>query len=358
MAISNPPAYLQAGTYTASLDRLNLVSCRFVPTTVNNSDVAARGGVLPGGAGRQFNFSMTNWDVTVGKGAAVVENTFTSQGGDYTALNPASQVLTVTASSPTTNRIDIIGVRIQDAFYSGALNQGDLAVVQGTPTAGTPADPTLPSTFLPIVRVTVNAATSTGTLTDLRKRTSIAGATYFPFTPQLTDSGTVVGETQMLVAAGAYPARLRVWDGTAWRGITSLSFDNPAQTGSGALAAGGDLIVASLSVADPGFGYKLRVGGGLEWVIPTATSPNLLMCAAINLDSTSFGTNEQIRAYMTSASVGGSFTQPSVAVPEVSTVAQSGAHTVRLIAHNFSGIGFSVPAAGAATKLSVELVPT
>src|SRR5262245_60135897 len=103
--------------------------------------MTARGGFLPGQASRVANFSMVNWDVTVGPFAAVVENTLAAQAGEYIVLNTSNTVVTVTASSPTTNRIDIIGVRVQDAFYSGALNQGDVVIVQGTPTAGTPSDP-------------------------------------------------------------------------------------------------------------------------------------------------------------------------------------------------------------------------
>lgn len=356
MAILNPPAYLQAGTYPASSDRLHQTSARFIPTTLSTSDVAARGGVLPGQGARNFSSSMTNWDVTIGKGVAVVENTFTAQGGDYEALNTASQVLTVTASSPTTNRIDIIGIRIQDAFYTGAINSGDLAVVQGTAVAGTPADPALPSSFLPLWRVTVNAGTTTGILADLRKRTNIMGAVYQPFTNQLPDVGTVVGELQLLGASGVYPARMRVWDGSAWRGMTPYQFDMPAQSASGTLVPGVDVTCFSVSVADPGYSYKLRAVGTLGWSIPTANQPNLLIGAAITIDSTAFGTGEMRRGYMISASIGGNFTQPSVTASGNSAV-QTGAHTVRMLVRNFSGINFNIPAAAVESGLSLELVP-
>src|SRR6187549_3393748 len=141
MAVNNPPAYLQAGTYPAALDRLYQTSTRFLPTTLNTTDQAARSGILGGQSGRQGNASVTNFDVSVGCFAAIIENTFTTNGGDYAVFSDNTQVLSLTASSPTTNRIDIIGVRVQDAFYSGAVNSADLVAVQGTATAGTPADP-------------------------------------------------------------------------------------------------------------------------------------------------------------------------------------------------------------------------
>jgi len=357
MAISNPPAYLQAGTYPAALDRLHQISARFVPTALNTSDTACRSGVLPGQGARAFAFSMTTWDVTVGKGVGVVENTFGSQPGDYSVINLQNQTLTVTASSPTTNRIDVIGVRVQDAFYTGVVNSADLAIVQGTPSAGAPAVPALPASFLPIVQVTVNAASTTGVLTDLRKRTGLAGAVYAPFTAQLSDAGTVVGEMQIIPATAPYPMRLRVWDGSAWKGVTPYSFDTPAQSGSGALASGAEMILASLSVPDPGFSYKLRVNGSAAWTIPTATSPNLLIAAGTTLDSTALSSGQIQRGYQTSASIGSNFTQPTAHVATDSTAAQTGAHTLRLIVHNFAGIAFSIPAAADDTVLSAEMVP-
>lgn len=360
MAILNPPAYLQAGTYPASSDRLHQTSARFIPTTLSTSDVAARGGVLPGQAARNFSSSMTNWDVTIGKGVAVVENTFTAQGGDYEALNTASQVLTVTASSPTTNRIDIIGIRIQDAFYTGAINSGDLAVVQGAAVAGTPADPALPSSFLPLWRVTVNAGTTTGILADLRKRTNIMGAVYQPLTNQLADVGTVVGEVQILGAAGVYPARMRVWDGSAWRGVTPFVFDRPAQAGSGTLPVGGSgSVIASVSVPDPGYAYKIKGAGSLSWAVIAASSPGNLLQGSVTLDSTTYNVGVISGAYEVSESLGAGFSQPSCAVPLGATAAQAAgsAHTVRLIARNTGGTNMTLPVDAFGTYLTVEVVP-
>lgn len=357
MSIDNPPAFLQAGSYSASRDRLHLISARHVPTALNTTDAAARSGILPGGSGRQANFNMTNWDVTVGRFIGVIENSFASQAGDYQVLNTASQVLSVTPSSTTTNRIDIIGARIQDAFYSGALNQGDLAVVQGTPTAGTPSDPSLPSSFLPILRVTVNANTSTGILTDLRKRTSLAGAVYQPFTNQIADSGTMVGEMQLLPAAGVYPARLRVWDGSAWVGISTYEFASPTQTGSGTLSVGGTgATIMSVSVADPGYAYKLMVSGSLDWAVVAASSAGNQLVCAVTLDNTAYNAGVITQGFAISHSLGASFNQPTAQAAPDTTATLTGAHTIRLIARNSGGTSYTLPVS-AATNLSVTMVP-
>lgn len=361
MAIVNPVAYLQAGTYPASLDRLHQISMRFLPTTLSTSDIACRGGVLGGQSARQFAYSMTNWDVTVGKGAGLIENTFTSQGGDYSAFNTANQVLTVTASSPTTNRIDIIGVRVQDAFYTGAVNSGDLAIVQGTPAAGAPSAPALPASFLPLLQVTVNAGTTTGVLTDLRKRTAVMGAVYQPFTAQVADNGTAIGEIQLLPATAPYPARLRVWDGTAWKGVTSWNFAMPTITPLNPLTPGGTgHVAASISVPDPGFIYRLRCSGSLDWVMVNANQPLHPISCTVNMDDTNW--NGGIISYGStwSISIGAAVTQGTCFAPTEHTADLTGAHTIRLIARN-QGVGqnmaIKTPDAFRTTSLAVQLVP-
>lgn len=361
MAIANPVAYLQAGTYPASLDRLHQISMRFLPTTLSTSDIACRGGVLGGQSARQFAFSMTNWDVTVGKGAGLVENTFTSQGGDYSAFNTANQILTVTASSPTTNRIDIIGVRVQDAFYTGAVNSGDLAIVQGTPAAGAPSAPALPASFLPLIQVTVNAGTTTGITADLRKRTATMGSVYSPFTGQVADNGTMVGETQILAAAGVYPARLRTWDGSAWRGVTNYAFAPPAITALASLAAAAQHIAASVSVADPGFSYKLRTSGSLDWGMVNASQPDNPLSLSVTLDNTAYngGVISRGNAYSPNVLAGNQPAHTAIA-PTAHTAAQTGAHTVRLIARNSAAVQpmviFALDTMNT-SSLTVELVP-
>lgn len=361
MTILNPSAFIQAGSYSALSDRLHLNSCRFLPLGSSVTAMTARGGFLPGQSNRIANFSMTTWDVTVGPFAAVVENTFAAQAGEYIVLNTSNTVVTVAASAPTTNRIDIVGVRVQDAFYSGALNQGDVVVVQGTPTAGVPSDPAFPSTFLPILRVTVNAATSTGITADLRKRTTTVGSVYQPYTPQLTDNGTVIGETQLLPAAGVYPARLRTWDGSAWRGASSWPFAMPAITGLNPLTPASQHIVAALSVADPGFTYRLHCSGSIDWTMVNASQPLQPISCTVNMDDTTW--NGGIIAYGSTWSIsnGALVTQPTVFAPTEHTADLTGAHTIRLIARN-QGVGQNMVVKTAdafrTSSLCVLLVPS
>ena len=357
MAVSNPPAYLQAGTYPASLDRLHQTSGRFLPTTLNTTDIAARSGILGGQSGRQGNASVTNFDVSVGRFVAIIENTFTTNGGDYAVFSDNTQVLSLTASSPTTNRIDIIGVRVQDAFYSGAVNSADLVAVQGTPSAGTPADPALPNSFMPMWRATVNAASSAAVLADLRKRTAVSGSVYAPFTGQVTDNGTMIGETQVLPAAGAYPARLRVWDGAAWKGVSSYQFDKPAQTGSGSLTTASAATIMTVSVADPGYAYKIQASGGLDWGMVAASTPGNLVFCSITLDSATYNSGNFAFGDTVSLSLGAGFSQNTIIASPGATSSLTGAHTIRNIARNGAGGTITLPAAAPGTNLSVLLVP-
>lgn len=361
MTILNPSAFLQAGSYSALSDRMHLTSCRFLPIGTSTTATTARGGFLMGQSNRMANFNMSVWDVTVGPFNAIVENTFAAQAGEYLVLNTSNTVVSVTASSPTTNRIDIVGVRVQDAFYSGALNQGDVVVVQGTPTAGVPADPALPASFVPIVRVTVNANSATGVLTDLRKRTAPLGSVYQPYTPQLTDTGTMIGEVQLLPAAGVYPARLRVWDGTNWKGVASFNFAMPSITPLNPLTPGGTgHIAASISVADPGFQYRLRCSGSLDWAMINASQPNHPISCTVTLDDTNW--NGGIIAYGStySVSVLATQTQGTCYAPTEHTADLTGAHTIRLIGRN-QAVGQNMlikTDAFRTTSLAVQLVPS
>ncbi|MGL4808636.1 MAG: hypothetical protein ACRC4O_07815, partial [Giesbergeria sp.] len=148
MPIVNPSRFLQAGSYTAQNDRLSAISALYTPQQTDTSGAFhARGGVLSWGIGGGAAFIVNSspaWSATVGPFAYLVENDFAVNGGDYIVLKSGNDVVTFTPSSPTLNRIDTIAVQVVDAFYSGAVSEGRLVVVQGTATSGTAVPPTLP----------------------------------------------------------------------------------------------------------------------------------------------------------------------------------------------------------------------
>lgn len=169
MTLQSPPGYLQGGTYTALSDRLHLNTIR------NHADYgAASFRAMQGFYADRFpayaNPSGMNW--SVGPCAGVIANTFVTNGGEYVFANPTNVTGTFAASSPTQNRNDILGFRVRDNFYDAGGNNDIIpTVIQGANSSGTPVDPALPASFIPILRAVINAGATTPVLQDLRPRT-------------------------------------------------------------------------------------------------------------------------------------------------------------------------------------------
>lgn len=196
MVLQSPPAFLQAGTYSALSDRLHLVTAM----TMRDMATAHRGrqGFYPDRFPAYSNPSGMNW--SVGACAGVVANTFTTDGGEYRFVNPTNVTGTFAASSPTLNRHDILGFRVRDNFYdSSGFNDVIPSVVQGANSAGTPVDPALPSSFIPVLRAVINAAATTPTLQDLRVKT-VPPMAIFP-----------VANTTERATLGSPPAGFTIW---------------------------------------------------------------------------------------------------------------------------------------------------
>jgi hypothetical protein len=90
--------------------------------------------------------------------------------GTYVGYNDATVVLSVTTADPTNPRIDRVCLTVNDAYYTGAINNAVLQVVAGTP-AGSPVAPALPANSISLATVAVGAgATSitTANITDTR----------------------------------------------------------------------------------------------------------------------------------------------------------------------------------------------
>lgn len=211
MTVLTPPGYLQGGTYTAKLDRVYLATLGNVANLA--AAFSARQGFYNGRVPVYANPSAMN--VTVGACGAVIANTFASASGDYLMANDATVQVTLAASSPTQNRHDIIGFQVKDnLFDSSGLNTAVPAVIQGANSAGTPSDPALPASFIPVVRAVVNATVTTPTLQSLiRKTTSDGGMLRVG---NVTERAEITGHDGL----GIYREDrdwFEVHDGTAWR---------------------------------------------------------------------------------------------------------------------------------------------
>lgn len=346
MTLLNPPAYLQGGTYTAVHDRQSLITARCYKDTARLAN--ARGGLLPHADLWSAFIAWTGFTVTISPFHAIVQNNFAADAGDYEVINYNNEVRTITSSSPTTNRIDIVGVQVFDAFYAGAVSNADVVVIQGTATAGTPADPVLPNGFEPFYRLTVNANSTQPIVTSLRRRTGLVGTVVPIFDTQLANAGANTGEAQLLSASGVMPTRQRIWGAdSAWHGVTPFAVDFGGWL---LTSAATDRIIATLTMPDPGYSYKLVFSGSV-WA---GIDPN---------NGWRFAAREGTTAAGTAYAQGGYETRDSVfnganSIPVVgSSPALTGARTVSLWAQRKFGAATQGCSVSSESELCVLVVP-
>jgi hypothetical protein len=157
MALRNPPGYLQQGSHPAENDRLYAQALYNTSGTIGDTSlkVAAQG--------------TPNMTVAVAAGwGAIVSST--SNAGVYQIYNDASTNLTIATADPSNPRIDRIVATVNDAYYSGLLNNVTFTVITGT-AAASPTAPATPSNSISLATVAVAAgATSiaSGNITDTR----------------------------------------------------------------------------------------------------------------------------------------------------------------------------------------------
>ena len=184
MTVRSVPIFLQAGSHPAEETRLALGS---MLGTATGSFAGGVGSVdRAHGVVNASDFAVTqraagaNMSVDVAAGSAWVRGTQSADQGAYNAYNDATVNLSVAASDATNPRIDLVVIRVQDAFYSGATNSASVTIVTGT-AAASPTDPTLPANALVLARVRVPAASTsvvTANITDVRTRAASGSESY------------------------------------------------------------------------------------------------------------------------------------------------------------------------------------
>jgi hypothetical protein len=106
----------------------------------------------------------------VSSGWAAIVGTTQANMGTYVGYNDDTVVLGVTTADPTNPRIDRVCMTVNDAYYTGSLNNVVLQVVAGTP-AGSPVAPATPANSISLATVAVAAgatALTTANITDTR----------------------------------------------------------------------------------------------------------------------------------------------------------------------------------------------
>lgn len=141
MAIVNPPAFMQAGSYGPRLTRLaygDLISSGGVADSASFL-------VTPGGG----------MSVNVGGGSAYVVGDQSEFQGTYYVLSEEVVNLPVPSNtSPINSRTDMIYLRVQDSDFSGSSDAASIELAVGTP-GNPPTLPLPPFNAIPIAMITV-----------------------------------------------------------------------------------------------------------------------------------------------------------------------------------------------------------
>jgi hypothetical protein len=158
MTIRTPPSWLQNGSHPAENDRLTTQALWATTGIINSTSLLVTQNTPPG------------LSVVVNSGWAAIVGTTQANMGTYVTYNDAAVVLSLTTADPTNPRVDLVCATVNDAYYTGALNNVVLQVVTGTP-AGSPVAPALPANSITLATVAVGAgatAITNANITDTR----------------------------------------------------------------------------------------------------------------------------------------------------------------------------------------------
>ena len=212
----NPPIALQnAGSvHTAQVLR-NAVNA--LATSANAaSSLRARSGVHVdlGGALKVQQAGAPNMTVDVLSGVALIAGSENSAQGIYSVLNDATKNISIAASDPSLPRIDLICYKVQDTFYSGAVNSSSIVAVTGTPNSS-PVAPTAPANSITIAQIAVGAGVTSivnANITDTRTFLGFGMLTVGSITERDAIGGLHPGNKVWRRDLSMY----QVWDGASW----------------------------------------------------------------------------------------------------------------------------------------------
>ena len=162
MALRTPPSWLQQGSHPTENDRLTAQALWKTTGIVNSTDLQVTQSATP---------AMT---AQIAAGYAVIIGTTQTNMGAYMGYNDGVTTVNFTTANPTLPRIDLVCMTVNDAYYTGSLNNVTFQVIAGTANA-TPVAPTLPANSISLATVAIAAnATSivNANITDTRVSTT------------------------------------------------------------------------------------------------------------------------------------------------------------------------------------------
>jgi hypothetical protein len=158
MTVRTPPSWLQNGSHPAENDRLTTQALWATTGIIKSNSLLVHENTPPG------------LSVVVDSGWAAIVGTTQANMGTYVTYNDASVVLSLNTADPTNPRVDLICATVNDAYYTGALNNVVIQAIAGTP-AGSPVAPALPANSITLGTVAVGAGATSilnANITDTR----------------------------------------------------------------------------------------------------------------------------------------------------------------------------------------------
>lgn len=158
MALRNPPSWLQNGSHPAENDRLSM------------QGIIASTGIFTAGSLAVAQAASPAMSVQVASGWGAIVGDYTTNMGVYQFYNDAATSLSVATADPSNPRIDKVVVTVNDAYYTGAVNNVTFQVLTGTP-AVSPTAPATPTNSLVLATIAVAAGATSivnANITDAR----------------------------------------------------------------------------------------------------------------------------------------------------------------------------------------------
>lgn len=205
-------------------------------------------------------------------------------------------------------RIDLVCMMAYDqgAVPSDAQHGPKYIVVTGDP-AGSPAIPALPAAVadaMIVARVSRPAGDNTiadADITNVRKGVGLHGTPRVMFeSDALADAGNYHGEQRLRLGGqfidsvyvnAGYTSLLDRWDANAavWRGTRDLHLPEPVIATSASLGGAQTFTLATVSIPDPGWPYRVDVSGSILYAIVGGATTSLRdVYLQWNVNSTSF----------------------------------------------------------------------
>ena len=191
---------------------------------------ACRSGVISG-----FAVSASGSNVLVSSGCGVVTPA-QSTNGSYWVSSSASNTVTLAAKHPSYDRIDLIGIKVEDGSVDSSGRYQTVAVAISGTASPAPSAPAVPTGVLPLAEARVRPAGGI-VISDIREYTAAAGG-VIPVVGTNAPSGFALrpGTPIYVTKQSAF----LVWTGSTWRQL-SYKDETPRvpQIAAGSVLAGG-----------------------------------------------------------------------------------------------------------------------